>query len=170
MLEYTDISKLNKCMRTYHKLDKELRKILNTALWKFRDYRSFEEDLVSEGFIELFKAYKRFDSSKGMSFASYAYQRLKSRYLRHYLSFKYGYSGIKCLSGRCNEDIQEFFKNSISLPSEDIYNLELSANDAEDFVVSDALKTQLRDFITSGVKSNKSLVDKLKKELYVQAE
>lgn len=159
MIEYIDIDKLSKCKITYNKISSELKRIMNKSLWGFRDYRQFEEDLLSEGFIELYKAYKRFDITRGARFATYAYFRLQSRFIRFYLSLKYPYGGIKSLSGKCNNDIKDFFNLNTSLPSISLSledSLEVPCED-DLYILPEELKREIADFIESGKRSNKKL-------------
>lgn len=93
----------------------------------FSSYRWLRDDLIQEGNIALFKACQKFDASKGVKFATFAYKCIKTTMLdliRQELrvASKYVYEDIeKVEKGAICEDINYIeLKDTISRVSDDM--------------------------------------------------
>jgi RNA polymerase sigma factor (sigma-70 family) len=71
---------------------------------KFHEYSAYQEDLIQEGFLGLWKACLNFDESRGIQFSTYAYTAIERTMMAYIDKFILKHSSVVSLNSVIAED------------------------------------------------------------------
>lgn len=82
-------------MKTKEEIFTENLKLVTYAYHKeFQRYRSYQEDLIQEGYFALWRACLGFDETRGIEFSTYAYKSIKTSMLNYIVRFVEKYKNV----------------------------------------------------------------------------